>query len=350
MYLCGMRKLKNNIITWLCFTILTFFLYDLIWAISDFEWLKQEIQDGCGWLVVDLCYSALFAFYSIVISSFIVKHKLLRKIKQRRAMVFGLIMIVFNMSLAVLLEEVILDYFTEPLNDGESLGNAYFMGLISSVSVLIFTVDYYIEKTTRQRQENVNLQMQLLQMQLNPHFIFNSLSVLTCLIEINPQQAEKYTVRLSKIYRYILGNMNVDTVSIRESLAFAKDYMALLKLRYENVVMDIHDFDYRESEGILSLCLQVLLENAVKHNAPGPTERLVISIDRDGDRLVVSNNILHPQNGQDSTIATHRIGLTNIKKRYLLMFNRTMTVDETSEFFKVYVPIIQTDNEKSFDY
>lgn len=74
MYLCGMRKLKNNIITWLCFTILTFFLYDLIWAISDFEWLKQEIEDGCGSLWVDLCYSALFAFYSICVSSFIVKY------------------------------------------------------------------------------------------------------------------------------------------------------------------------------------------------------------------------------------------------------------------------------------
>lgn len=350
MYLCCMKNIKNYIITWLCFTILTFFLYDLIWAISDFDWLKQEIKEGCGSLGVDLCYSALFAFYSIAVGSFIVKHKLLRRIKRRRAMVFGLIMIVFNMSLSFLLEEVILDYFTEPLNDGESLGNAYFMGLISSVSALIFTVDYYIEKTIRQKQENVNLQMQLLQMQLNPHFIFNSLSVLACLIEVNPKQAEKYTVRLSKIYRYILGNMNVDTVSISESLAFAKDYMALLKLRYENAVMEIHDFDYHGNEGILSLCLQVLIENAVKHNAPGRTERLVISIDRDGDRLVVSNNILHPQNGQDSTIATHRIGLTNIKKRYLLMFNRTMTIDETRESFKVYVPIIKTGNEKSFDY
>lgn len=350
MYLCGMRKLKNNIITWLCFTILTFFLYDLIWAISDFEWLKQEIEEGCGSLWVDLCYSALFAFYSICVSSFIVKYKLLRRIKRRRAMVFGLIMIVFNMSLSVLLEEVILDYFTEPVNEGDLLGNAYFMGLISSVLSLIFTVDYYLEMTIRQRQENVNLQMQLLQMQLNPHFVFNSLSVLACLIDTNPKQAEKYTVRLSKIYRYILGNMNVDTVSIRESLAFAKDYMALLKLRYENVVLDIHDFEYHDNEGILSLCLQVLIENAVKHNAPGPSERLMVSIDRDGDLLVVSNNLLHARSGPDSAIATHRIGLTNIKKRYLLMFNRRMTIEETSGSFKVYVPIIKTDNEKSFNY
>ena len=199
-------------------------------------------------------------------------------------------------------------------------------------------------------KENNRLHMQLLKMQLNPHFIFNSLSALAYLIGTNPKQAEKYTVYLAKIYRYILGHMDADAVPLKDCLAFSKDYMALLKLRYENIDMDIRGFEYGDNECVLSLSLQVLIENAVKHNAPSPAETLRIDIDREGDRLVVSNNILRSPATGRSPADAHGIGLDNLKKRYRMKFDRAIDIVETRDCFKVYIPIVKVNHEKGIDY
>lgn len=297
-YICDMKRMRNHIITtWAWFTTLTFVLYDVIWALVDPMWIKQELADSYMPLWIDACYSALFSLFSIIASRFIIRYKLLKAVKRGRAMTFSLIMLALNISLATFIEEIIMDKFFEPVESGEALSNAYFMGLIASLLSLIFTADYYIETTAKQQQENNGLQMQLLKMQLNPHFIFNSLNALTYLIGTSPKQAEKYTVYLAKIYRYILGHMDTDIVPIKDCLAFSNDYTALLKLRYENIHMDIHDFKFCDNEYVLSLCMQILIENAVKHNAPSPSETLQIDIDREGDMLVVGKQ--HPtQPGQ----------------------------------------------------
>lgn len=204
------------------------------------------------------------------------------KIKHRRTMTFGLILLAFNMLLAILFEKGIMDIFSEPIDDGDTWGNAYFMGLISSVVSLIFTVDHYVKMSEKRQQENADLRMQLLKMQLNPHFVFNSLSALAYLIETKPKLAEKYVIRLSKIYRYILGYMDTDTVTIKEAIAFVRNYVALLQLRYENIEMELPEFEYDDSESILPFSLQILIENAVKHNAPNSHEKLIIRINREG--------------------------------------------------------------------
>ena len=287
-------------------------------------------------LWIDLCYSALFSLFSIAASRFIIRRNLLKSVKRRRAMLFGLTMLVLNISLATFIEEVIMDNFFEPIESSEALGNAYFMGLIASVLSLIFTADYYIETTARQQQENNRLHI--------------SLSALAYLIGTNPKQAEKYTVYLAKIYRYILGHMDTDAVPIKDCLAFSKDYMALFRLRYENINMNIHGFEYGDNECVLSLSLQVLIENAVKHNAPGLAETLRIDIDREGDRLVVSNNILRSPATGRSPAEAHGIGLENLKKRYRMKFDRAIDIVETRDCFKVYIPIIKVNHEKGIDY
>lgn len=345
-----MRRIGNHIATWAWFTVLAFVLYDVIWALADTTWIKQGLPDGGMSLWIDLCYSALFSLFSIAASRFIIRRNLLKSVKRGRAMLFGLIMLALNISLATFIEEVIMDNFFEPIESSEALSNAYFMGLIASVLSLIFTADYYIETTARQQQENNRLHMQLLKMQLNPHFIFNSLSALAYLIGTNPKQAEKYTVYLAKIYRYILGHMDADTVPVKDCLAFSKDYMALLKLRYENINMNIRGFEYGSNECVLSLSLQVLIENAVKHNAPGPAKTLRIDIGREGDRLVVSNNILRSTATGRGPAEAHGIGLENLKKRYRMKFDRAIDIVETRDCFKVYIPIIKVNHEKGIDY
>lgn len=266
-----MRRIGNHIATWAWFTVLAFVLYDVIWALADTTWIKQGLPDGGMSLWIDLCYSALFSLFSIAASRFIIRRNLLKAVKRGRAMLFGLIMLALNISLATFIEEIIMNNFFEPVESGEALGNAYFMGLIAS------------------------------------------------LLSLN-------------------------------CLAFSKDYMALLKLRYENIDMDIHGFKYGDNECVLSLSLQVLIENAVKHNAPGPAETLRIDIDREGDKLVVSNNILRSPATGRSPAEAHGIGLENLKKRYRMKFDRAIDIVETRDCFKVYIPIIKVNHEKGIDY
>ena len=182
-----MKRCGHYIITWVWFTILIFFLYDIIWVFANNDLVREESVDGFAPLWIDLAYSALFSFFSILVSAFIIRSNLSGKIKHRRTMTFGLILLAFNMLLAILFEKGIMDIFSEPIDDGDTLGNAYFMGLISSVVSLIFTVDHYVKMSEKRQQENADLRMQLLKMQLNPHFVFNSLSALAYLIETKPK-------------------------------------------------------------------------------------------------------------------------------------------------------------------
>lgn len=130
-------------------------------------------------------------------------------------------------------------------------------------------------------------------------------------------------VRLSKIYRYILRHMDADVVTVREALAFVKDYVSLLQLRYENIKLGMPVFKYDDNEYILSFSLQVLIENAVKHNAPNSHEKLSISINREGNNIVVSNNILRRQD-MASKNAGYGVGLTNLMARNRMKLHRDM--------------------------
>lgn len=337
-----MKRCGHYIITWVWFTILIFFLYDIIWVFANNDLVREESVDGFAPLWIDLAYSALFSFFSILVSAFIIRSNLSGKIKHRRTMTFGLILLAFNMLLAILFEKGIMDIFSEPIDDGDTWGNAYFMGLISSVVSLIFTVDHYVKMSEKRQQENADLRMQLLKMQLNPHFVFNSLSALAYLIETKPKLAEKYVIRLSKIYRYILGYMDTDTVTIKEAIAFVRNYVALLQLRYENIEMELPEFEYDDSESILPFSLQILIENAVKHNAPNSHEKLIIRINREGDYIVVSNNILHRQDEADNDCGP-RVGLANLRARHKTKLHRDIIVKNGSDSFKVYIPIIKAE-------
>lgn len=182
--------------------------------------------------------------------------------------------------------------------------------------------------------------MKLLKMQMNPHFVFNSLSVLAGLIDIDAKRAEDYVIRLSRIYRHILGHIENDVVSLDEAFQWLDDYMNLLKLRYTNIELQVKPMERRKDEYILSQSLQVLVENAVKHNAMNQHEKLTIVVERKENMLVVSNNIIHPTYKSEHTIPSYKLGLDNLAKRYLMKFGKEISVKHSSESFTVYLPIV----------
>lgn len=184
---------------------------------------------------------------------------------------------------------------------------------------------------------NVSAQFESLKNQLDPHFLFNSLNVLNSLIEENPDQAQDFTQALSKIYRYILDQKNKTLVSIEEEIDFARTYMLLLQMRFEDSVTYDFPKEIKNTEAkVIPLSLQLLLENVIKHNKTSTLHPIHISIVEEQDYLVVENNLQKKKSYDDRK----GIGLQNIADRYALITSKQVIIDENEHAFAVKIPIL----------
>ncbi|WP_035673464.1 histidine kinase [Flavobacterium sp. 83] len=173
--------------------------------------------------------------------------------------------------------------------------------------------------------------------QIDPHFLFNSLNVLSSLIEENPDNAQRFTTSLSKIYRYVLEQKDKELVSVEEELAFAKTYMNLLKMRFENSLFYELPISIINPEAkVVPLSLQLLLENTVKHNAVSEQKPLHIRITIEGDYLAVQNDFQKKEVLQDR----QGVGLQNIINRYGIITNRKVLIEQNEKTFTVKIPIL----------
>jgi hypothetical protein len=173
--------------------------------------------------------------------------------------------------------------------------------------------------------------------QIDPHFLFNSLNVLSSLIEENPENAQRFTTALSKVYRYVLEQKDKDLVSIEEELAFAKTYMNLLQMRFENSLTYEFSIEKIDPEAkVVPLSLQLLLENAVKHNIISEQKPLHIQIFIEKDNLVIQNNFQKKAVLQDG----QGVGIQNIISRYNIITDRKVTIDQNEHTFTVKLPIL----------
>jgi hypothetical protein len=181
--------------------------------------------------------------------------------------------------------------------------------------------------------------------QLDPHFLFNSLNVLTSLISENPLQAEKFTTKLSKVYRYVLEQRNKDLVPIEEELNFAKTYMQLLGMRFEDAVkFNIPDRVSDSALKIVPLSLQLLLENAVKHNVVSSYRPLTISIYEEDNYLIIENNV----NPKEAIGKSTKVGLQNIADRYGLITHKGVKIENNNKTFKVSLPLLYKMNNTMY--
>lgn len=182
-----------------------------------------------------------------------------------------------------------------------------------------------------------NAKFESLKNQIDPHFLFNSLNVLSSLIEENPENAQQFTTSLSKIYRYVLEQKDKELVTVSEELAFAKTYMKLLKMRFENsITFDMPvDFDNTDAK-VVPLSLQLLLENTIKHNVVSENKPLHIKIYIKDNFLVVENNLQKKEVLQDRK----GVGLQNIINRYDILTKRKVLVEQTDLIFAVHLPIL----------
>jgi len=298
--------------------------------------------------IFTLMYSVVLYFANAII--FIQLDKYFEKNRFHiKRLVIGFLASFLISGLAIFFLRIVEDVVFENKTFSEFLKSEspsnYIVALVITVIVSLFIHLIYFYKSyqeNRVKQEkiiagNASAQFESLKNQLDPHFLFNSLNVLSSLIEENPVNAQKFTTSLSKIYRYVLEQRDKELVSVAEELKFAKTYMNLLKMRFENsITFELPENFDNEDAKVVPLALQLLLENAIKHNVVSEQKPLHIKISIEGNQLIVENNLQKKE-----TLQTRKgVGLQNIVDRYAIITTRKVAIEETNDFFRIKLPIL----------
>ncbi|MBS4040523.1 MAG: histidine kinase [Flavobacteriales bacterium] len=226
----------------------------------------------------------------------------------------------------------------------ENVGHYVVTLIITMIVSLVFHVIYFYKSSQEKKvveqkiiASSATAQLESLKNQIDPHFLFNSLNVLSSLIEENPDMAQRFTTSLSKVYRYVLDQKDKELVSLKEELDFAVTYMKLLQMRFENSI-EFHLPEIPEDYPgkVVPLSLQLLLENCIKHNLASEQKPLKIEIIIANDQLLVRNNLQK----KESLSNRKGVGISNIVQRYDLLTQRKVVVETTNQHFNIYLPIL----------
>lgn len=216
-------------------------------------------------------------------------------------------------------------------------------GMAANVPILlIFELIYYfqseqkaIANSEKAKRKALLFQHETLRAQINPHFLFNSLNVLSSLIYISPDNANKFTKALSKTYRYILSLNRHSLISVEQELNALDSYIFLMKMRFENsFTFTVDKKSEYEKNNIIPLTLQLLIENVFKHNIATEEMPLDIKITINSECITVENNIQLA-----NEIEKSGIGLKYLTEQYKL-YNKEVFVEHTSQMFIVKIPYI----------
>ena len=194
------------------------------------------------------------------------------------------------------------------------------------------------KETETLKQMSTQARLQVIRNQVNPHFLFNNLNVLSSLVLQQHSEANRFIEKFSTVYRTLLTNQDKDLISLREELAFIDPYVYLLQKRFGEGLQVTLDIDPAcLDRRIVPVVLQMLMENAIKHNAVSVRKPLAITVRTlDGEAIEVRNNLQPRLDKEPST----QIGLENIRQRVQLTMQRDVTVEQTDQYFSVRIPLV----------
>ena len=208
---------------------------------------------------------------------------------------------------------------------------------------IVYVINYAITARTEMQEEREKANMAQyryvkLKRQVNPHFLFNSLNILDCLIrEEKSEQASLYTHKLASIYRYMIKSEEEDVVPLREELVFVGLYIDLLKVRFpEGFDVEIDVPEDRMARFVPPCSIQLLIENATKHNAVGSETPLVIKVHAEGDNICVSNNIIPKMTKNQST----GLGQKYIRQLYMDLSGKHIGINTSDGCYCVTLPLL----------
>ncbi|MFZ6051089.1 sensor histidine kinase [Halocola ammonii] len=228
---------------------------------------------------------------------------------------------------------------------------AFYNGMIAVsisfiISLILTSIGFlHSWRTSALEAEKYKAEMNLykyesLRNQINPHFLFNSLNVLSSLVYEDQKLAVRFIRQLSEVYRYVLDSKDKELVTLSHELEFLEAYLFLLQIRFEeNLKLEL-DLEPQEDLMVVPMVFQMLLENAVKHNEVSSTHPLSVKIYREGDFAVVENKIQRKSAGENSK----RVGLQNIRARYQSLTDKDVKVEENQDTFRVVFPLLKIED------
>lgn len=200
---------------------------------------------------------------------------------------------------------------------------------------------FSLAELERFKKENAEYRFELLSSQLNPHFLFNSLNTLSSLVFKNQENASLFIRKLSDVYRYILDQRDKEIVSLETEINFAESYIMLMQLRFEkNLKVNLNTMESADKYHIAPLTLQLLIENAIKHNIVSKSKPLEIDIFTAGEYLFVKNN-MQPKTYKE---VSHEMGLKNINSRYAFLTDKKIEIENDEINFIVKIPLLNKTN------
>ena len=262
----------------------------------------------------------------------------------------GYIVGIFSQTVVIASVTAVIIGYNLPFGTDIAFKNASFIQLFSItiianllIYVVMSLVSYVYQTRSRIEKEQekrrfAQYQYNILKQQVNPHFLFNSLNILNGLIEEQKsEEASEYVRKLASLYRYMLQNENEHLVRLQEELAFINQYLDLLKVRFPQGFVVTQSIDESCLGRFIVQCsLQVLIENAFKHNIVRAEQPLQITIATEGEYIVVRNNLQLKSSSDDST----KVGLKNISKQYLAAIGKDIEIIKSNNLFEVKLPLI----------
>ena len=340
------HKLINGYLITLIFSWLTWCFVDLnnYRLLSGTELSNIIFQDFLGTLIESLC---LFLF-SLLSSKMIVKS--LWHHRDNKRYLVGVILLQLILNLIYVIGIALfyrLSYPIERYNFYQVIITDF---IVISVLSVTFIVLYFADKNREEENEiqrikeeakkkeiiELHTRLDTLAIQANNHFVFNCFSTVAGLIRKDPDSAESFVFALSEMYRYLTSNSRNHIVSVRDELDFVNHYAKVLSCQYSGIQINISQELQSLQAYVPPASVQILIENAVKHNSHGKNHKLSIDINYVNDSIVVSNNILKRN---ERVTGTHS-GLKNLKDRYLLLTNNEPQIENTCILLKVSLPLI----------
>lgn len=330
-------------------TTFTVALYPINWKIFPIEFINTAIVILCLWVVnrfIIVRFHTSSKFKKNRKNKFLYKYLL--TIIASVSIVFIDIRLFHEVMLVNFADECPSDIFTHLLIEHR------YLFLITILFAYFINANYerlflFLELTEtgimaeKYKKDSIESKFNNLKNKINPHFLFNTFNALSEVIEENPPKASKLVNELTDVYRYVFDNQETNWISLKRELDFIYSYINLFKMRFEeNLQTEITIPSENLDDNIAPLTLQILVENAIKHNVISSKKPLKISIEVKDSFIIVKNNLQ-----LKNIINTgSSFGLKNLQERYKHLTNDEVVIKKTDDEFCVKVPLIKDTNKK----
>ena len=352
-----MTQEKMKIMNWkngLLLSTVSYMLYLILWFILDDETAGQLPEMAIADYIIDYLLCMLFTYISLGFS-FLVFRILPFRTSYVWVIVYASCLFTLNNIVAFGMISLFNFLWGENgnglLDELLNMKGAYTFAMISTFLSSVYANTFYLQSYIKARDEKQTLEMALmkekeialqsqlnsLKLQINPHFMFNNFNNLLELIEEDTGLAGKFLSHLSKVYRCIITNLDRNLIPVADEIKFLDSYLYLMKVRHDEGVIAKVSPGVRQCNGFLPpAVLQLLVENAIKHNSFSSEHPLVIDIKLSDDYITVCNL----RSPLISPIESTGLGLKNITERYVLLCDKKVKIENAENFYSVSLPII----------